>query len=114
MFQGGDSDEVNRRLCLTLCLMDRKTLKEIADREGILADAFSLDGQDQEQRYVLTIEEGGWSTYFVERGERVGVEHFETEDDACEYLLQQLLGDETTRRHFETREDIERRLYWSE
>lgn len=91
--------------------MDRKKLKAIADREGIREDAFSLEGQDKHHRYVLKVEEGGWATYFVERGERLGVEQFDTEDEACEYLLQQLLRDRTTRRDFETRDDVERRLY---
>lgn len=90
--------------------MNRDKVREVARAEGIRPDAYSLDGGDHEDRYVLAIETGGWSVYFVERGERTDVTHFETEEEACDHLLSLLLRDSTTRTGFETYADAERRL----
>jgi hypothetical protein len=39
------------------------------------------------ERYVLAIVEGGWSIYNSERSQSVDEAFFDTEDEACSYLL---------------------------
>lgn len=77
--------------------MNREQLRDIARREGIRDDAYSLEGGLPHERYVLSISEGGWDVYYSERGQKTGLKSFETEDDACSYLLETLLKDRTTR-----------------
>ena len=77
--------------------MSRRRLKDIARREGIRPDAFSLDGGFGEGKYVLSIVPGGWEVYFVERGDRTRPRSFDTEADATDYLLDLLINDPTTR-----------------
>lgn len=46
---------------------------------------------------MLAIVEGGWSVYYPERGERVAETFFDTEDEACSFMLLKLVEDATTR-----------------
>jgi hypothetical protein len=77
--------------------MNRDQLRAATEREGIRADSFSLDGGLPLERYVLTVAEGGWIVYYSERGERVGEQIFDTEDEACSHLYLLLLGDPSSR-----------------
>ncbi len=77
--------------------MNRADLRRRADAECIRESVYSLDGGLPPERYVLAIEEGGWSVYYSERGCRVGERRFETEDEACAGLLLRLVEDPTTR-----------------
>ena len=77
--------------------MDRTDLIEAAEREGIRSSAYSLDGGLPAEQYVLALEEEGWSVYYSERGQRTDEVHFDTEHEACDYLLVRLVSDPTTR-----------------
>jgi hypothetical protein len=77
--------------------VNRQRLRELAASEHIREDAYSLEGGLPFERYVLSVVEGGWAVYYSERGERTGLEMFETEDEACSHLLELLLRDSTTR-----------------
>jgi hypothetical protein len=68
-----------------------------ADREGVRESAYTLDGGLPPERFVLAIVDGGWSVYYSERGERVGEMFFDTEDEACSFMLLKVVGDPTTR-----------------
>lgn len=48
-----------------------------------------------EDRYAIVQEEGKWQVFYSERGERLELCAFTSEDDACEYLLKLLEKDET-------------------
>ena len=76
--------------------MNRFEFVVAARREGIRDGAYSLEGGFPSERYVLSIESGGWSVYYAERGEKVGDEHFDTEDDACTWLLFLLMKSSAT------------------
>jgi len=67
--------------------MNREALRTAAEREGIRDSAYSLDGGLPPERYVLAIVDGGWSVYYSERGERTGSTFFDTEDEACSFVL---------------------------
>lgn len=77
--------------------MNRSDLKTAAQREGIRPESYSLEGGMPPERYVLALEEGGWSVYYSERGRRRGLNSFDTEDEACDYLFHLLIKDPTTR-----------------
>jgi len=79
--------------------MNRAELRAAAQREGIRESSYSLDGGLPPEQYVLAIAEGGWIVYYSERGQRSGETFFDTEDEACSYLLLKLVGDPTTRRN---------------
>ena len=78
-------------------MMNRIQLRELAQKEGIRDDAYSLDGGLPSERYVLELTKGGWHVYYSERGLRTGLQKFETEAEACERLFEMLLADPTTR-----------------
>ena len=84
-------------------MMDRSSLREFLDRERIDPRAYGLEGvaglpiEDREERYFLEKVPSGWSVYYWERGLRTGEESFDSEDEACRYLLDLLLHDSTTR-----------------
>ncbi len=77
--------------------MTREELRTVAGKTGILPSAYSIDGDDRDDTYVLKIEAGGWVVFFAERDKRNGLEWFETEDEACTELLLRLTADPTTR-----------------
>ncbi len=77
--------------------MNRDRLRELAAAEHIREDAYSLEGGLPLERLVLSITEGGWAVYYSERGERVGLVNFQTEDEACSYSFEQLLRDSSNR-----------------
>jgi len=77
--------------------VNRTDLRHAADREGIRTASYSLEGGLPPEKYVLALEEGGWSVYYSERGRRAGLNFFDTEDEACDYLFNLLIKDPTTR-----------------
>lgn len=78
--------------------MDRRTLRDLLDKEGIDRLAYDLDGRAEDDTYVLESSEGGWAVFFSERGLRTTETRFDTEDEACGHLFALLLRDRTTRR----------------
>jgi hypothetical protein len=77
--------------------LNRQEVAVLAEREGIRPTTFGLEGGLPPERYVLSMEEGGWAVYYSERGLRTGERRFETEDEACRYLWRLLVEDPTTR-----------------
>jgi hypothetical protein len=83
--------------------MDRSSLREFLNRERIDPRSYGLDGpedlpvEDREERYFMDVTPSGWSVYYWERGLRSGEQLFDSEDEACSYLLDLLLRDRTTR-----------------
>jgi hypothetical protein len=77
--------------------VNRQRLKELVAAEHVRDDAYSVEGGLPFERYVLSVVEGGWAVYYSERGERTGLRTFDTEDEACSYLFEQLVRDPTTR-----------------
>lgn len=78
--------------------MNRTTLKALLDAENVDPAAYSLDGGMPLEAYVLDRQSPRWVVFYSERGLRTGEVHFETEDEACHYLLELVLRDSTTRR----------------
>lgn len=70
--------------------MNKKDLRKILDREGFRPDCYDLDGGLLPERLTLANEGSRWAVYYSERGEQTGKRHFDTESEACEYLLEEL------------------------
>lgn len=78
--------------------VNRDLLQKLLDKEGIDPSAYSLDGGSPFEAYVLEERAPSWTVYYSERGLRSGEVEFESEDEACSYLLELVLRDPTTRR----------------
>ena len=74
--------------------MNKEKLKLKLVEEGIREEAYCLDG-DKLDAYCLNNSYKDWSVYFFERGLRIGKKNFESESEACEYLLSELMEGET-------------------
>jgi hypothetical protein len=74
--------------------------KALAER-GIRRYAVSIGGIDEDE-FQYRLESNGkycvtWITYYYERGKKEGVREFGSEDEACNYFLDWVLKDPTTR-----------------
>ena len=45
---------------------------------------------DDNDKIALVIKQGGCDVYFKEHGQKTSERHFDTESEACEYVLKQL------------------------
>lgn len=72
-------------------------LRQRLEAEGVRGDAYALNGEHRDEAYCLEQETRGWTVYYEERGEQTGQRRFESEDAACQYLLNLILRDSTTR-----------------
>ncbi len=79
--------------------MDCSELLTVLAREGINPDSYSVDGGHPPERYVLDHRAGRWMVYYSERGLESGLVAFDTEDEACNHLLELLRRDHTTHFH---------------
>ena len=78
--------------------MTKSELKNILEQALIIPAAYSLDGGNPNESYVLSHEPNGqWAVYYSERGSRNDLRLFDSESSACEYFLNQVLRDPTTR-----------------
>ncbi|CCE03997.1 hypothetical protein [Bradyrhizobium sp. STM 3809] len=79
--------------------MNTSELKRTLAKHGISKYAFSIDGVGAtEEQYRLKRDGPVWRFYYYERGVQVGIREFASEDEACRFLLDTLLADQTTRR----------------
>jgi hypothetical protein len=70
--------------------MNKQELQQLLKQEGFRADTYDLDGGMLPERLTLTKEGNRWCVYYSERGLQTGKECFDTEDEACQSLLDQL------------------------
>jgi len=77
--------------------MNREDVRREARANGIRDDAYSFEGGLPSERYVLEPTDDGWRVFYSERGLRTNERTYRTEDSACQYLLELLLEDPTTR-----------------
>ena len=79
--------------------MNIEELKKALDKEGVKPFYYSLNGITEDKDGALILEKKGkkWMCYFYERRGKFDVKYFDTEDEACKYMLEQLTSDPTTR-----------------
>lgn len=80
--------------------MNRITLKERLEQKNIKPASFSLEAEIFEPDEALCLRKNGsgWVVYYSERGLQTGKKNFESESEACFYILKELLADPTTRK----------------
>ena len=80
--------------------MNRLSLAELLNADRVRPDVYSVDGlplSRVDERLVLENVEGGWAVYYAERGGRSGERRFDTEHEACHFMLDRLLADSGNR-----------------
>ena len=71
--------------------MDRKGLDAKLEKKKVPKDAYSLAGGLPNECFCM--EKGKqWEVYYSERGLKTQLKEFATEDEACEYMYNKLLG----------------------
>jgi hypothetical protein len=79
-------------------------LRKAISAHGVLPRAVSIEGVDEKEEQYRLEKDGKYSiiysTYYYERGEKISLREFATEDEACDYFLQWVLSDPTTRTPF--------------
>ena len=81
--------------------MNREKLQEILRNEQINESAYSLIAKnfDPDEALCLRQADGLWLVYYSERGLQTGKHVFQSEAEACAYMLGQLRADPTVRLH---------------
>lgn len=77
--------------------MNKNELQKILNEEGFSPDCYDLDGGLLPERYTLANDAGEWSVYYSEHGLKTGKRSFATESEACEFFLDELREDPTTK-----------------
>jgi hypothetical protein len=77
--------------------MNRTELETTLLARNVSPLAYCLSGGLPNEKYTLDQAGEKWSVYYSERGQRSGERIFDSEDEACRYLLQLLTNDSTIR-----------------
>ncbi|ARI79794.1 MULTISPECIES: hypothetical protein [Microcystis] len=72
--------------------MTKQTLLQKLLEHNVPQDLYSLEGGLPNEAYCLDFVNGGWETYYSERGIKTGLKHFDDESSACSYFLEEILG----------------------
>ena len=68
--------------------MNTKELKKALKAAGIPAEQYNLDGKGRDdERLCLVKEDSKWVVYYLERGARTTEQFFDSEEEACDYIL---------------------------
>ena len=78
--------------------LTRARLEALLDAENVSGDSYELHGGRADEALVMEERGGAWIVYYAERGLRSGERTFQTEDEACRFMLDRLLRDPSTRR----------------
>ncbi len=82
--------------------MNRHELEAKLKSEGVNPRTYAIGHIDADvsydERYCLEQNNLGWSVYYRERGNRNCERKFQSEAEACDYFLEEILQDPTTRR----------------
>jgi len=77
--------------------VSRDELRRKLDAKGVHPNAYDLDETQKDEVYCLEESPTGWTVYYRERGIRRDERTFASEQDACDYFLDAVLRDPTTR-----------------
>lgn len=73
--------------------MNRIELKNILNNKNVPDYVYNLDewGRDDE-RLCLKFDDGKWNVYYSERGVKTTNLFFDSEDEACKFILKEIEG----------------------
>ena len=77
--------------------MNKDDLAAELRKLGIRDDAYDLGGGHLTETYTFGESYGTWFVYYSERGRESDRREFDTETEACEYFLDLVASDPTTR-----------------
>lgn len=73
--------------------MDKKEFKKKARRYRIPDFMYNIDGKGRDdERFCLSYSNGKWNVYYSERGCKTTDLFFDTEGEALQYMLEELLN----------------------
>ena len=68
--------------------MNIKELKKALKTAGIPIEHYNLDGKGRDDERLCLVKEGSkWVVYYLERGVRTTELFFDSEEEACDYIL---------------------------
>lgn len=72
--------------------MNKENLKKFLNEKGIDSDLYNLDGKGRvDERFCLENKNDEWYVYYSERGIKTTNKRFLSEEDACDYIYNQLV-----------------------
>ena len=74
------------------------TIKELSiqlEKQGIRKDAYSLTGGLPSEAYCLNPQRNYWEVYYSERGQKSGLQVFDSEKAACRAFMDLIMSDES-------------------
>lgn len=71
--------------------MKREELKKILDDEWVAPYEYSLFGENDSGLIMERQRDGKWLVYISDKGEKFSERFFETEDEACQYVYENLM-----------------------
>jgi hypothetical protein len=81
--------------------MNKEELKIKLDAIGIPVTAYSLDGTLKPMSIILYFEDSEWITFdYDERGRIKNETHFDTEDEACQHILDELIREKAFKQKY--------------
>ena len=72
--------------------------KDVLNKNNIREDVYVINGDLSDESLCLLSSGEKWNVFYYEKGEQINKQIFESESDACEYFLNILLDDPTTRK----------------
>ncbi|MBI0472626.1 hypothetical protein EXT68_22475 [Pectobacterium parmentieri] len=73
-----------------MIFMNKDELRDRLIKEKISRSLYSLDGGLPDEKLCLDRENGYWFIYYSERGIKTGMINFPTENEACQYIYDQI------------------------
>lgn len=77
--------------------MNKEELKKKFDEERIRPEIYWFSGGLPGDTFCLSEENNKWQVYYSDRGKKLGLKEFETEDEACRYLYEFVIKTKGTR-----------------
>lgn len=73
--------------------MKKYELKNVLKKMGVPSHHYNLDGTGRDdERLCLDYTNNEWSVYYSERGVKTTNIKFSSEEEACQYIYEQLVG----------------------
>ncbi|MBQ0753637.1 MAG: hypothetical protein KBT87_06300 [Gammaproteobacteria bacterium] len=82
--------------------MDKKDLREILIKENFKPSAYSLNDAIKDEALCLRKDDRGWYVFYSERGLQTAKQYFESESDACEFFVDEMRDDPTTKENWKS------------
>lgn len=77
--------------------MNKDDLQRVLIKERFNPRAYSLEDEKKDETLCLRFEDDKWSVYYTERGMKREKEYFADENSACEFFLNEMRDDPTTK-----------------